>query len=161
MKKILSYLFVAIILVSLTGCSISLGGKKDKKKERALEYLVELYEKAYNEEKPELLKEIFPEFMFETINTHLSKESIKKQKSYNVANAKMEIKVTGKTKMDDEWIKENNVILKDMYKTDKQMKECYQVEGTMSVKGSENEHNGEIEELWYCDFDGKWYLIAG
>lgn len=161
MKKIFSFLFVAIILVSLTGCSISLGEKKDKKKERTLEYLVELYEKAYNEEKPELLKEIFPDFMLETIDTHLSKESIKKQKSYYGTNVKMEINVTDKTKMSDEWIKENNAILKDMYKTDMKMKECYQVIGTMSIKGSESEHNGEIEELWYCDFDGKWFLIAG
>ena len=159
MKKILSFLFIAILAITLTGCATT----KDKKKgkDRSLEYLVDLYEKAYNEEKPELLKEIFPEFMFETIDTHISKEDIKEQKSYYGSNAKMEIKVTGKTKMDDEWLKENNDALKRVYKTDKQMKECYQVEGTMSVKGSENEHNGEIEELWYCDFDGEWFLIAG
>ena len=160
MKKIPSVLFVAIILVSLTGCSISLGGKKENKK-KSLEDLVKLYEKAYNEEKPELLKEIFPDFMFDVIDEHMSKEDINEQKSYYGSNVKMEIKVTGKTKMDDEWLKENNDALKRVYKTDKQMKECYQVEGTMSVKGSENEHNGEIEELWYCDFDGEWFLIAG
>ena len=73
----------------------------------------------------------------------------------------MEIKVTGKTKMDDEWVKENNAVLKEMYNTNKQMKECYQVDGTMTVKGSEKEQSGEIEELWYCDFDGEWFLIAG
>ena len=160
MKKILSVLFVAIILVSLTGCSISLGGKKENKK-KSLEDLVKLYEKAYNEEKPELLKEIFPEFMFETIDEYMSKEDIKEQKSYYGSNTKMEIKVTGKTKMDDEWVKENNAVLKEMYNTNKQMKECYQVDGTMTVKGSEKEQSGEIEELWYCDFDGKWLLIAG
>ena len=159
MKKILSFLFVAIIAITLTGCNITKGKKKEK--ERTLEYLVSLYEKAYNEEKVELIKEVFPDFMLDGAEDAFSKERLKEAKAYYGSNTKLTIKVTGKTKMDDEWLEENNKVLKEFYNTDKQMSECYEVEGTMTIKGSKDEQSSNINELWYCDFNGKWYLIAG
>lgn len=160
MKKVISFVFVALLTVTLVGCSFT-GKDKKESKERTYEYLLDLYARAYNEEKPELIKEVFPEFVFKGMEDQLTVENIKRAKSYYGDNVKFSFEVTGKTKMDDEWIEKANEDLKNYYNTDTKVKECYQLEGTTSIKGSEDESTSNMEELWYCDFDGTWYLIFG
>ena len=162
MKKIFSILFIAILIIGLTGCSM--GGKKNKdkaSKKASCQELITLYERAYNEEKVELIKEVFPDFFFKGIEDELTVESLKRAKSYYGEDAKMTINAKCEKKMDDEWIERNQAILKEYYDTDVKVKECYELEGTSTIKGSKDEHTGDIEEMWYCNFDGTWRLIAG
>ena len=160
MKKIAIWVFVALLTITLVGCTINIGGEgKSKKKDRSLEGLIDLYTRAYNEEKPELMKEVFPEFFIS--EDELTVENIRRAKSRYGNNVKVSVKVTGKTKMDDEWIEQANKDLESFFKTDMRVKECYEIHGTSTIKGSEAEDSSEIEEMWYCDFGSDWYLIAG
>jgi len=157
-KKFFTIMLVALLSVTLiTGC----GNKKEEEKQKSAEELVELYVRAYNEENPELLLEIFPSFMTKDIKKYVTAENIKEQKKEYGVDAVYSMKVSGKTKMDDKWLEQNNKYIKQYYNTDVQMKECYEIEGIASIKGSLKEESHEIEELWYCNFDGDWKLIGG
>lgn len=156
MKKVLTILFVSIIAITLVGCN-----EKKANKKRSYEELIDLYVRAINEENYKLLLEATPAFMKPFIEEELNNENIKEYKKYFGTNTKMSIEVTGKTKMDDEWLKYNNGILKSEFNTDTEAKECYALEGTITYKSDEKEENQKLEEVWYCNFDGEWLLMFG
>ena len=156
-KKFFALMLVALLSVGLiTGCGKK---KEEEKKVKKEEDLVELYVRAYNEEKPELLLEVFPDFFAEDLKKYVTVEGIKDQKAEYGDDAIYSMKITGKTKMTDDWIEQNNIYLKEY---NAQVTECYAIEGIASIKGSLKEDSSEIEEMWYCNFgNDDWRLIGG
>ena len=161
-KKFLALMLCALLSVTLiTGCGSKKEEEKEEKKPKTAEELVELYSRAYNEENPELLYEVFPSFMTVELKAYVTAESIREQKEEYGYDAIYSATITDKVKMNDEWLEENNKMLKKYYNTNTQMQECYQLEGTATIKGSLKEETKDIEEMWYCNFDGQWKLIGG
>ena len=159
-KKIFQVLLLAFIVVSLTAC----GSKKEKmhtsgKAEDLLDYMIE----GYNKRDPQYLLDVMPDFMQEKMKKYMmSKESFKAKLEEQFGDdVKVSYKITNKKKEDQDWIDEANNTLKTDYNTDKKVSECYLIEGTITFKGSKAEDTDDIEELWHCKIDNKWYLIGG
>ena len=119
-----------------------------------------MYEQAYNEEKIELLYDIFPDFMADEIKEYLTVESLRQSKSYYGDDAKMTVNITSKEKMDDEWLEMANKSLADMNATGK-VTECYELKGTITYAGSEDSDTDTLDgDLYYCNYKGEWKLIG-
>jgi len=159
MKKLFSILAILLLVVTITGC----GKSKDNevKKDASYEELLDLYVEAFEKADIELLIKALPEFMAPFVRQEISNEDIKDINEYYGDNVKYSFNITGKTKMSDEWLKENNAIIKNEFHSNMQADECYALEGTTEIKGSKNSITNKIEELWYCNFDGTWRLMVG
>lgn len=159
-KKLFQILLLAFVVVGLTAC----GSKKEKmhtsgKAEDLLSYMVE----AYNKREPQYLLDIMPDFMQEKLKESMptKEEWAKSLEDHYGSDLKVTYKLTNRKKEDQDWIDENNKTLKEFYKTDKQLSECYLLEGSVTIKGSKAEDTDEFEEFWHCKIDNKWYLIGG
>ena len=174
-KKFFAVMLCALISVGLvTGCGKESGSTteaKDKKdttssesgkstKNASYDELIDMYERAYNEENIDLLYDIFPDFMFEQIKKYLTIDSLKQSKSYYGDNAKMTINVTDAEKMNAEWLEMANEELK-AYGNDAKVTECYELKGTITYSGSDDTDTDDIDgEIYYCNYKGEWKLIA-
>lgn len=159
-KKIFQVLLLAFAVVGLTAC----GFKKEKmhtsgKAEDLLDYMVE----GYNKRDPQYILDVMPDFVQEKLKESMSKkeEWKKSLEDHFGEDVKVTYKLTNRKKEDQEWIDKNNETLKEFYKTDKKLSECYALEGSITFKGSKAEDTDDIEELWHCKIDNKWYLIGG
>lgn len=159
MKKIFSFIIVLLLVITITGCG------KDKEngisKDASYEELLNLYVEAFEKEDIDILVKAFPDFMEPFIRQEISSEEIKEINSYYGSDVKYSFNITGKTKMSDEWLEENNAIIKNEFHSNTKAQECYALEGTTEINGSEHSITNEIEELWYCNFNGTWRLLAG
>ena len=163
-KKFFALMLVALLSVGLvTGCGSdsSKSEKKDSSSKKSYEELLKLYEKAYNDGDVELLLQVFPSFMEDEIKTYYTVESLEYAKEEYGSDAKVEIKVKDTTKMSDQWIEQANEDLAQMYGDGIKVKECEQLNGTISITGSKSSDEFDIEEMWYCDFGNEWRIIGG
>lgn len=159
-KKFFGILLLLFVVVGLTACGTKNDKKKDIHKDGTAEDFMDVMVAGYNERDVEKIKSVMPDFMqseFKITNDQF-KEGI--ESAYGT-DLKVSYKITDKKKVTDEWLEQNNKYLKEMYKTDKQMTECYEIKGTITFKSSKKEDTDEIEETWHCKIDDKWYLIFG
>ena len=69
-------------------------------------------------------------------------------------------KITKKTKMTDEELKEINDKMATRYNAKEEASECYKFEGTITFTGSKFEDPDPISTMKYCNYNGAWYLIG-
>lgn len=74
---------------------------------------------------------------------------------------KITFNITNRKEESQEWLEENQQYLRRELGINAQLTKAYLLEGTMTMSGSRKTETREIEELWYCEIDGTWGLIAG
>ena len=135
--------------------------KKDK---RTVEYLLDLYVKAYTKADTQAVKDMFPSFYYEYSKSSFTKAkleaALKEAKETYGNNFNVTYKITKTKKVDSDELEEINDDMSYYYDADVEATECYKYEGTITFKGSKSQDTDSIDSLRYCKFDGVWYLIS-
>ena len=159
-KKFFQVLLVMIMVVTLSACGTK---KKDIHKTGKAEDLMDQFVKGYETGDVNLIKDTLPEFQYNELDQAIpSKDEFKKQFVERFGDDyKVTYEIKNKRKENDEWIENNNKTIKEQYKSDDKLEECYALEGTITFKGSKNSDTDDLEEVWYCKINNKWFLVMG
>lgn len=162
--KIIVLLLIMVMSIGvLTGC-----GNTEEEKEK--EETVEAYEEpiknfvegleAANSEK--FLK-AFPEFLAEYMADSITDEDLKDmladaEEEYG-ANIKMSYKVTDKTEISEEDLKEMQEEMATYYDEEVTVSKGYELEVEITTKGDDSEET-ETDTLEVYELDGKWCILG-
>lgn len=156
MKKYLGLFVIMLLAVVMTGC----GGSKTLTKNSTPEELLDVYMEGFKNVDPDKVISIYPDFAKDYYKKYITKERIQRSLDNYGRNVELSYEITGKDKLSDDELEELNENIKNVFTNPVLPSECYKINGSTTIKGSDEEHTSEITELWYCDFDGSWRLLG-
>ena len=151
--------FLVLWLVKSSSCSGS--GKGGK--ERTVEYLFDQYVKGYTTADFEAFSDAFPSFYINYLKVSSDKDIqvfLNNSKERYGNDFTIKYKIDKKTKISSSELDDLNETLTYRYDTNQTAKECYLLNGSITFTGSTYSDTDPIDDMYYCDYDGIWYLIG-
>jgi len=166
--KIIVLLLIMVMSIGvLTGCGNNENGKeKEKEKEQAVEayeepvkYFVEGLAESNSEKFLKAFPEFLADYMGETITDEALKEMLTEAEEEYGANIKMSYKVTDKTEIGEEDLKEMQEEMATYYDEEVKVSKGYELDVEITTKGDDSEET-ESDTLEVYEIDGKWCILG-
>ena len=156
-KYILVLLLVLCFCVGCDKIKEFIGGK-----ERTAEELLDKYVDAFMTADPDKARDIFPSFIInykpEAFTKEKFEEDLKREKGFFGDDMTASYVLKEKKHLSSDELKELNDAIHQYFNTSDTASDCYQLDGTMTLKGSLGEDPDPIG-MYYCKYDSNWYLV--
>ena len=137
-------IMVITVLFFVTGCTKK-NVNNDNNIENSKELLSYVSSGVVNNSLDELLKS-FPNKTHKILKKVINSEEIK----YNIVSLE---------KTTDKWTKHLNDVYSLVYLSNLNISECFEIKGSIEIKGSKTNTTEKIDNTYYCNFDGNWKLL--